>query len=183
MTRTFSPPRCGAGFTLYELVITMTLVALLAGLALPSFSTMAARNRIAVEVDALFHAVHLARKESIMRRQVVSLCPSPDGVRCAPGRDWSGGWIMFNNRDRDEPPQLDPGEPLLRVHAVGPRIRITANRRGFTLRATGKRATNGTFVVCDTAGRAPPKALVVSYTGRPRVAFETPRGEPFACAD
>ena len=57
------------------------------------------------------------------------------------------------------------------------------NRRGFTLRATQKRATNGTIVVCDRAGRARPKALVISYTGRPRVAFETTRGEPYVCAD
>jgi type IV fimbrial biogenesis protein FimT len=183
MTRTSRLPRSAAGFTLYELVITLTLVTLLAGLALPSFAALTARHRISVEINALFHAVHLARKESVMRRQVVSLCPSPDGRRCVPGRDWSAGWIMFNNRDRDEPPQLDPGEPLLRVHGVSPRIRITANRRGFTLRATEKRATNGTLVVCDTTGRAAPKALVVSYTGRPRVAMETPRGDPYACAD
>ena len=183
MTRTSPGLLRAAGFTLYELVITLALVALLAGLALPSFSALTARHRITVEIDALFHAVHLARKESIMRREVVSLCPSPDGRRCVPGRDWSGGWIMFNNRDRDEPPQLDPGEPLLRVHGVSPQVRISANRRGFTLRATTKRATNGTLVVCDTTGRASPKALVVSYTGRPRVAVETPRGEPYACAD
>ena len=48
---------------------------------------------------------------------------------------------------------------------------------------TQLRATNGTFVVCDEAGRVPPRALVVSYTGRPRVAMETPRGEPYSCPD
>ena len=171
------------GFTLHEVLITLLIVAVLAGLGLPQFSQIGARTRISTEIDALFHAVHLARKESIMRRQVVSICPSDDGARCTPGRDWSGGWIMFNNRDRDEPPQLDAGEPLLRVHRASDRVRITANRRGFTLRATQKRATNGTIVVCDRAGRARPKALVISYTGRPRVAFETTRGEPYVCAD
>ena len=105
-----------------------------------------------------------------MRRQVVSICPSPDGRQCAPGRDWTQGWIMFNNRDRDEPPAIDNGEPVLQVHRTGDNLRITANRRGFTLRSTAKRATNGTIVVCDAASRVEPKALVVSYTGRPRVA-------------
>ena len=171
------------GFTLYEMLITLLLMVLLAGLGLPELGKLAARNRISTEVNALFHAIHLARKESIMRRQVVSICPSNDGSRCAPGRDWSRGWIMFNNRDRDEPPRIDPGEPVLQVHEVGADLRITANRRGFTLRATHKRATNGTIVVCDAASRAAPKALVVSYTGRPRVAFQTPRGKPYECAD
>jgi len=171
------------GFTVYELLITLLLVAILAGIALPEFSRMTARTRISTEINALFHAVHLARKESIMRRQVVSICPSNDGLSCAPGLDWSQGWIMFNNRDRDEPPQIDAGEPLLQVHAASETVRIIANRRGFTLRATQKRATNGTIIVCDRAGRVPPKALVVSYTGRPRVASETTRGVPYECPD
>jgi type IV fimbrial biogenesis protein FimT len=163
--------------------MTLTLVAVIIGLGLPSIAGLAARNRMHVEVNALFHAIHLARKESIMRKRVVSLCPSADGRNCSPGRNWSGGWLMFENTDRDEPPWRDDGEPLLQVHRVARDIRIMANRRGFTLRATQKRATNGTFVICDRAGRAVPVALVVSYTGRPRVTRETRRGEPYKCAD
>ena len=176
-------PHGSRGYTLYELVMTLALVAVLVGLGLPSFAGLAARSRIHAEVNALFHAIHLARKESIMRRRVVSLCPSRDGVSCNPGRDWSNGWLMFENGDRDSPPERDPGEPLLQVHRVDPEIRITANRSGFTLRATQKRATNGTLVVCDRANRAPPTALVISYTGRPRSARQTRRGDPYACAD
>lgn len=175
--------RQSLGFTLYELAITLLLVAIIAGLGLPQLSGSIARNRQRVEVNALFHAIHLARKESIMRRQVVSLCPSTDSRSCSPGYDWSQGWIMFNNRDRDEPPRIDAGEPLLQIHRAAARVRITANRRGFTLRATQKRATNGTIVVCDEGGRIPARALVVSYTGRPRVATETTRGTPYFCAD
>ena len=170
-------------FTLYELLMTLALVALIVGLGLPSFSGLAARNRQHVEINALFHALHLARKESIVRRRVVSICPSLDGLSCEPSRDWSTGWLMFENTDKDEPPRRDPGEPLLQTHSVAENIQIKANRRGFTLRATQKRATNGTFVVCDRGDRAMPKALVVSYTGRPRVTTETTRGEPYSCAD
>ena len=171
------------GYSLFELLATLTLVALIVGLGLPSLSGVAARAAMRVEVNALFHAIHLARKESIMRRRVVSLCPSADGLTCQPSRDWSAGWIMFENRDRDEPPHRDADEPMLQAHAVGKNVRIMANRRGFTLRSTEKRATNGTFVVCDRADRAVPVALVVSYTGRPRVAEATRRGEPYECVD
>lgn len=171
------------GFSLYELLMTLTLIALLVGLGVPSFAGLAARNRLHVEINALFHAIHVARKESIMRRKVVSLCPSLDGRSCSPSRDWSTGWLMFENTDKDEPPRRDRGEPLLQVHVVGENVRIMANRRGFTLRATEKRATNGTFVVCDRADRVTPRALVISYTGRPRVTQETRRGEPYSCAD
>ena len=176
-------PKLNRGYSLYELLMTLTLAALILGLGLPSFAGIIARNRQHVEINALFHAIHLARKESIMRRQVVSLCPSTDATSCEPGKDWSSGWLMFANHDGDEPPRIDAGEPLLQVHSVGENVRITANRRGFTLRATQKRATNGTIVVCDMANRIPPKALVVSYTGRPRVTIKTTRGKPYTCAD
>ncbi len=171
------------GFTLYELLMTLALAALLLSIAVPSFTAALARSRQAVELNALFHAVHLARKESILRRKVVSLCPSAGGQRCDPGTDWSAGWILFENADRDSPPQVDPGEMLLKGHRVSDEILILANRPGFTLRATFLRATNGTFVVCDRHGRIPGKGLVVSYTGRPRVAFERTDGSPYTCAE
>jgi type IV fimbrial biogenesis protein FimT len=170
------------GFTLYELLVTLVLVALIGGLATPYLSAIMARQQQRVEIDALFHAIHLARKESILKRKVVSLCPSLDGASCLPGRDWSMGWLMFENADRDSPPRVDPGEAVLSSHRVqGPRI--VANRSGFTLRATFQRATNGTFILCDPQSRIPPLALVVSYTGRPRVARHTANGELYSCAD
>lgn len=176
-------PRQTCGYSLYELLLTTTLIATLLTVALPSFASLAARQRQRVEIDALFHAFHVARKESIMRRRVVSLCPSSDGKNCAPGTDWSTGWLMFENSDRDSPPQIDAGEPLLQRHLVASNVIVRANRRGFTLRSTYLRATNGTFVVCDAAGRIAAKALVVSYTGRPRVALATPGGKRYSCAD
>lgn len=171
------------GYSLYELLVTLAVASTVLALGLPSFSKTIARQRQSVEILALFHAVHLARKESIVRKKVVSLCPSADGKQCRPGRDWSSGWLMFENSDRDEPPMVDPGEPVLSRHRVSERVTIIANRRGFTLRSTVRRATNGTLIVCDRRDRIRPKALVVSYTGRPRVTPERRSGKPYSCAD
>ena len=61
------------GFSLYELLMTLTLVALVLTLGIPSFGGILANNRLSVEVDALFHAVHLARKASVVRRRVITI--------------------------------------------------------------------------------------------------------------
>jgi hypothetical protein len=45
-------------------------------------------------------------------------------------------------------------------------IRLRANRKAFTFRPFGIRATNGTFWLCDRRGGA--RAVVVSPAGRPR---------------
>jgi type IV fimbrial biogenesis protein FimT len=171
------------GYSLYELIMTLALAGLILTLGLPSFGSLAADRRLHAETDALFHAVHLARKASIVRRRVVSICPSADGETCTSGYDWSAGWIAFANVDRDEPPQVDENEPVISRHSVDESVQILANRRGFTLRSTELRATNGTFVVCDRAGRATPRALVVSYTGRPRVTRSDGRGNAYQCTD
>lgn len=170
------------GYTLYELLVSTLLIVTVLAIGVPSFSALLARQRQRVEIDALFHAVYQARTESIMRRKVVSLCPSADGRACSPGTDWSLGWLMFENADRDSPPRVDDGERVLLQHTVGPGITIRANRRGFTLRSVFRRATNGTLVICDPGGRIAARALVVSHTGRPRVALRTTSGEPYSCA-
>ena len=175
--------RGSSGFTLFELLMTVALAAIIFTIGLPSFSNTLARSRQHIEINAIFHAIHLARKESIRRREVMSLCASSDGRTCSNGTDWSPGWLLFNNTDGDSPPQVDPGEAIVRSHRVDETVRITANRRAFTLRATYRRATNGTFVVCERNGRIPARGLVVSYTGRPRVAAERPDGTPYSCAD
>jgi type IV fimbrial biogenesis protein FimT len=164
-------------------MITLALIGLVLSIALPSFAAMVANNRLRTEVDALFHAIHVARKESVVRRRVVTICPSPDGQRCEPGHDWSAGWLMFVNLDRDNPPRIDEGEPLLHRHAVHQDTVIQSNRSSFSLRSTQLRATNGSLVFCAGNGRAEPRALIVSYTGRPRVARHDRRGNAYQCAD
>ena len=169
------------GFSLYELVMTLAIFALTLTLGIPSLGAIVANHRLRVEVDQVFHAIHLARKESVVRRRVVTLCPSADGEQC--GNDWSAGWIVFVNLDRDWPARREPEEPVIKRMSVAPENRIVANRRSFSLRSVNLRATNGTLIFCDRAGRARPRALVVSYTGRPRVAYEDRRGRPYACTD
>jgi prepilin-type N-terminal cleavage/methylation domain-containing protein len=40
------------GFTLYELLMTLVLIGVLAGLSIPSFSKIVARNRMSTEINA-----------------------------------------------------------------------------------------------------------------------------------
>jgi len=171
-----------AGYTLFELLVTLLLVGLLLSLAVPSFGNILANGRLRAEVNALFHAIHLARKESIVRREVVSICPTVNGTECSARSGWSAGWMTFVNDDRDWPAVRDPGEAVLRIHKVDPASLISANRRSFSLRSTELRASNGTLVFCDRTGRGKPRALVISYTGRPRVAYQNSRGQAYTCA-
>lgn len=171
------------GYSLYELLMTLGLAAIIFGLGLPSFGRLIADKRLLVESTALFHAVHRARQESIVRRRVVSICPSVDALYCDADGDWSRGWIVFANKGWTGLDKRDDTETLISQHRVGDSARIEANRAVFSFRSTHKRATNGTVIVCDRSGRAEARAVVISYTGRPRVARRNTRGVPYRCAD
>jgi type IV fimbrial biogenesis protein FimT len=170
-------------YSLYELVMTLGLFAVLVTVAVPSFGRIVASHRLRTEVDRLFHGIHHARKESVVRRRVMTICPTTDGVLCGSMADWSAGWMMYINIDRDWPAVRDEDEPVVKWVRVQEGVRITANRRSFSLRSTELRATNGTLVFCDHKKRARSRALVISYTGRPRVAYEDTRGQPYDCPD
>ncbi len=171
--------RTARGFTLYELLVTILLLAMLATLGAPLFEKSYAKAQQTTEINALFHAFHLARKESILHHKVVSLCPSDDGARCVPGRDWSNGWVLYRD---DLVATIGARQAVILSHQGNGNFSVSSNRRSYTLRGTVRRATNGTFIICDRLGRIPPKALIVSYTGRPRVASARPDGRPYTCA-
>jgi type IV fimbrial biogenesis protein FimT len=170
-----------AGATLAELLLAVAVVAIVLGLGVPALRGFLLDVRLAAAVNALVHAVHLARQEAQRDLRDVVVCRSTDGRHCAPPGDWSSGWIVFVNRDGDDPPVVDATEPVL--HASGPvgPARVSSNRRAYVLRPYAMRATNGTVVFCDERGAARARAVIVSYTGRPRVSHRQAGGQPLAC--
>ena len=64
--------RC-AGFTLTELMITITIVGIVASMAVPSFSKMLERNRLKEAAHSLKNDILFARTEAIKRSQNVTV--------------------------------------------------------------------------------------------------------------
>jgi len=170
------------GATLPELVFALAIVAGLLGWGVPSFREFrlnAARTR---EVNQFIQAVYLARSEAIKRNGVVSLCPSQNGLACAPtGTPWQRGWIVFVNHDRDSPAVRDDGEELLRVYAPWDDGTVHANRKTLSFRPFGQMGVTATFAFCDLRGSRAARAVIISQTGRPRVSDRSASGKPLSC--
>ncbi len=172
-----------AGFTLVELAAVMTIVAILLVAATPSMQNLLLDARRTRAVNALLHGLHAARTESIRASSDVVLCPTADGDSCDDtGEAWAVGWMVFVNDDGDEPPARDGNERIVLRHDEETAATLTANRRRFVYRPHAFRATAGTLVYCDRRGSSAARAVVVSYTGRPRVAATDASGNPLACS-
>lgn len=177
------------GFTLAELMVVLAMAAVLTGMAVPSFRTMIADNRLATATNTFVSHLALARSEAIKLRTTISLCRSGDPDAAAPvcagagstANDWTTGWLVFANVGTAVG-TFDAGDTLLRVGAgfpAGGSLAVTANavsNASVTFRADGTSAMGGTavFTVCDDEGDIRGRQLTISTTGRSVLLKGTP---------
>ncbi|RDI99747.1 prepilin-type N-terminal cleavage/methylation domain-containing protein [Dyella solisilvae] len=86
----------GRGVTLIELLIAMSVLAVLAMLAAPAFHDTVGRHQLSAAADALAADLTYARMEAMQRATFVSLCPSRDGVRCSDDSSYGQGWMTYS---------------------------------------------------------------------------------------
>lgn len=174
------PHQCAA-FTLFELLVALAIIGVVAAIGAPPLGDWLAKQRLASELKVLKRDLQTARQFAVMRNQSVAICASTDGLRCAHSQDWSSGWIGFANIDDDSPVQRDANEPILSRHRPSPQVQLSANRYSFRFSGDLRRATNGSIVVCDSAARVAPQRLIVSYSGRARLAQPLPAEQNRGC--
>ena len=74
-------------------MITVTVLAILATVAIPNMRSTIQNNRMTAQANGFLTAFQLARSEALKRNAPVSVCPSSNGSEC--GGDWEDGWIGF----------------------------------------------------------------------------------------
>jgi type IV fimbrial biogenesis protein FimT len=72
----FQHPRVVLGFTLVELLVTLTIVAILLAVGAPSLTQMVQRQAVASAMQALASDLRFARSEALKRGTQVELCGS-----------------------------------------------------------------------------------------------------------
>lgn len=171
-----------AGFTLAELLATLLVAAILLLAGLPGLGRHVHEVRRTADINAFVTAIHLARSESAKRGIGVELCPSRDGMACTDNNgDFTHGWLVIADSSGTAQATESAAEVLFSYapNAQGP---ITANRASFHFRPNFRRSTNGTITFCDRQGVVAERAVIVSYTGRPRIAATGPGGRALPCA-
>jgi type IV fimbrial biogenesis protein FimT len=86
-------------FTMIELLIVITIGAILMAIAIPSYRYVTTSNRVAGEINGLLGDVQFARYEAIKEGLNVTICPTQTAsdTTCYASSTWTGGWIVLSN--------------------------------------------------------------------------------------
>ncbi|AXI82492.1 prepilin-type N-terminal cleavage/methylation domain-containing protein [Xylella taiwanensis] len=91
-----TPPAPAYGFTVVELMVTIAILAILAGLAYPSFINLINSERLTSSANELVASLQLARTEAIRLGSSVAVCRSDNGRDCVAGTPWRR-WVTVAN--------------------------------------------------------------------------------------
>lgn len=180
-----------SGYTLLELMVTLSIAAILLLVALPSFAHIFKSNDMSATLNQVTSLLNNARYTAISNKNIVTLCPSKDFESCS--GTWSDGAIMFNDYDGDR--QFNNNDQPLRTWQpsssnISLSFRAFGYKKSLQWLPTGiTNHQNGTFVFCYQNAPKYSKALIMTKSGRIRVSQDSDNdgidelasGDPLPC--
>jgi len=162
------------GFTLVELIITLTVAAILVMMEAPGLGTWLADNRLSAQSTQLIAAIRTARSEAVKRMQTITICASSNVTTANPScntTNWEAGWIIFNDANANA--AFDAGEQLLAMGNAltgGTTLRSRNPSNGlvrFSSTGTNIAATPNptSWMLCDSRGVNKAKQIQLLASG------------------
>lgn len=151
-------PKIGAherGFTLIELMVTLSVLAIMLGIGVPSFRNFIAAQKVKTAAYELVSSMMLARSEAVKRNSAVLVTP---GAAAA----WAGGWSVSAGATTLQQQQAVDGVTITPKDPANPATTLALANMSFA--ASGRLAAKAYF---EIAGTAATKCVKVDLSGIP----------------
>lgn len=152
-----------------ELMVTMTISAILLATAVPSFKDYSWNLKMRTAMDQLQTDMTLARGYAISHHAQTVICPSNDADSCSGETRWQAGWLVFVDLNGDRKKQQ--GEPVLKLSNTIENLNISSSRSRTYIRFLSNGTSPGSNIsvqFCDQRGAEKSGIVTVSNTGRIR---------------
>lgn len=152
------------GVTLIELMVAISVLAILVTVGVPSFMNLVKDVRMRSSVNGMVTALRVARGEAIKRGTTVAFCASADLANCDASA--TRAYIVFSDADGDY--SVDGTDELIHVYerrTSDPDIHYSASNQ-IQFRSTGRASDAPNFEFCDSRGADYARSVKVSRTGR-----------------
>lgn len=163
------------GQTLVELLVALSIAAVLAGLAAAGWRVWLAEQRVAAAGSLLLSDLVDARARAMQEGSPVWVCPTADQSACASLKNWSTGWMT---RVEDAPAgpvvwktELSAGDLRIDVNSSGLAAGVVFSGRG-TAQQQGGGFGSGSWVVCASGARS--RTITLAPSGRLRTSVGSP---------
>ncbi|MBB4125317.1 type IV fimbrial biogenesis protein FimT [Xanthomonas translucens] len=154
-----------------QLAIVMAMICVLTVIGIPAFQDLIMRQRLSVTSYRLSSQLALARSSAISYGVPISVCPSSGDGKCRVDNDWSHGWMVYRDLDR-EPQPTDPSSILgLETAPAAASMTVISNsgRRAVRFLPDGRSpGSNLSIRICEK-GRLLAE-VIVNNAGRTRLA-------------
>lgn len=169
------------GFTLIELVVTISIGFILLTMAIPGYVNFTKNAKLTQELNRLNSHIFLARSEASKRGGVVAICRSANAAEATPScggdsKTWTGGWLVYTVKDfstRTSPYLYSTakGDELLAKGIVTDGVDIKTDSdadQTMQFLANGTLQTGSAEIIfCDDRGSKHAKQLSILASGRP----------------
>lgn len=146
------------GFTLLELMLVITIAAILSGIGVPSFSRFIAEQRTIAAASDIQMALWRARSEAIRLRADVRLVPGDPEI------GWESGWVAVD-------PTTSGHELVRRGPLVG--VTLAGGPSQIVYRASGRlrgSAVSGIEIASKTNTAVDKRCVHIDLNGQPNMA-------------
>lgn len=158
------------GFTLLELIFTLTILVISLSIGVPTLSQWIQRSKTTGLQYKLLHSVNYARTQAILLQSTITLCPGTTVCE----HSWGGSLLIFIDQDSNGTKNQD--ETLLKqidIGLLGQYLDWRSFRRTAYIQFNSQGITpalNGTFHFCPEEPFNEFKfSIILAKTGRIRV--------------
>lgn len=136
------------GFTAMELMVVVTIVAVLAALAGPSFTLMIESWSVRDAMESMRSTLLFARSEAIKRGGRVAIHKLPNNTNsctsASSNRDWDCGWIVC--QDINDNGVCNASEPVLQRIETPSKVQVTRTGGGASIKLNRWGLVDGTWL-------------------------------------
>ncbi|WP_339723735.1 GspH/FimT family pseudopilin [uncultured Paraglaciecola sp.] len=159
------------GVTLVELMVTVSIVAIILAFVAPSIQSILIKNRIVAEINEISSIIQYARHHAIDEQTQIVVCPSADYSVCS--EDWNNPKIVFIDDDEDDIRGADE-ELLASVSATSATTLMTNTTDIIKFSETGEVNLATEILLChkDKAAKYA-RSLSVTLQGRVKMSTDS----------
>jgi type IV fimbrial biogenesis protein FimT len=164
-----------SGFTLIELMVTISVAAVMLTLAAPSFISYQRNSELTTAATSYSAALSAARGEA-MKRQLNTL------VRPVSGNSWTTGWMIYSDVDWDFAYTAGTDVQIYTQAAVAPTLSVDVDTTASDATSHYIMFSGAGFLRNQSGGTASSAAVEFkSSTGEKRLVIVSPAGRMRVC--